>query len=144
MEVDTTGWDLVGETANCRYFRVEQGVLAAIPHAGTDDDLASATANVAFQTEYFDRLGRPGVVLVFFDAMTSQSKEARTVYQTIEGHSLRATAIIASTLLGRAIASWFLGVSKPTMPVRLFAGVDDALSWAREVDQSSADESRPT
>jgi hypothetical protein len=37
-------------------------------------------------------------------------------------------------MLSRAIASFFLGLSRPRTPVRMFRAFDDALSWARELN----------
>ncbi len=134
MIPDTKTWEIVGETANTRFFRIEDGILAALPHAGSTDDLVTARENAAFQSEFFRSLGRPGVLLVFFDPMVSQDKDARRVYQTMDPRVLRAAALVAETLLGRAIASWFLGVSKPPFHVKNFGSVEGAIAWAREMN----------
>ena len=41
--------------------------------------------------------------------------------------------------MSRAIGSFFLGLSRPRTPLRMFGSFDDALAWARELNgQASA------
>lgn len=130
MHVDTSRWKPIGESSNSRYFEIEKGLIAALPHQGSKDDLASARDNLDFQHRYWREHG-PGVVLVFFDAMVSQDKEARSVYQTGTDPALMlGTALVGGSLLSRAMGSFFLGLSKPKTPLKMFGKVDDALAWA--------------
>lgn len=129
---DTSRWPSVGESANTRYFAVEPRILAGIPRVGTVDDEKSALDNVAFQHAYFER-HEPGVVIVFFDNMVSQDKGARAVYQSSTNASLLlATALVGGNLLSRAMGSFFMGLSKPTMPVKMFGTLDEAVVWAHD------------
>lgn len=132
IDVDTRGWEVVGSTANSRFFHVEAGVLAALPLPGTSDDRTTAIENVAFQTDYFRKLGRRGVVLIFIDGFTSQDKDARRVYLDQGGEVIVGAALIASSLLGRAIASLSLGIRKAKIHVKMFRDVNEALPWARQ------------
>jgi len=125
------GWEVVGATANVRFFHVETGVLAALALSGTMDDGATARANRTFQEGYFRSKGHPGAVLVLLDGLVSQDKDARRVYQEMDGRLVVAAAMVATTLLGRAIASFSLGIREPTAPLRFFPAVDEALVWAR-------------
>ena len=131
--IDTSGWKPVGETSNTRYFEIEPTLLAALPHPGASDDRQTAHENQRFQNEHWRKLGRGGVVVVFFDNMVSQNKDARRIYQEEPDPALMlGTALVGGTLLSRAMGSFFLGLSKPRIPVKMFPSLDEARAWARE------------
>ena len=89
--------------------------------------------------EYFRAGSRPGCVVVFFDRMKGQDAGARRIYhREPDSKLLLGTALVGGTLLGRAMASFFLGLSKTQVPVKLFADLNDALSWARRLSGGSA------
>jgi hypothetical protein len=128
---NTSRWEPAGETSNTRYFLVEDRILAGVPNPGSIDDTASARANIQLQQAYFRKNGA-GVVIIFFDNLVSQDKGARGVYQA-EGDPavLLGTALVGGSLLSRAMGSFFMGLSKPKVAVKMFANVDEALVWAR-------------
>jgi hypothetical protein len=137
--VDTSGWKAVGETENTRYFELGPKILAAVPRERARDDEATARSNVKFQVSFLRERGG-GVVVVFFDNMVSQDKDARRVYQMEPDPAvLRATALVGGSLLSRAMGSFFLGLAKPRIPVKMFATTDEAVSWANEVNGRSGD-----
>jgi hypothetical protein len=139
MHVDTTGWRLLGDTTIFRHFEIEPGILVILPHAGASDDLTTATENWRFQREYLASLGRPGVLVIFLDRLVSQEREARRLYQEqIEPRFCAGGALVGSTLLGRAIGSFFFGLSRPKVPIKMFAELDEALAWARSVNEGAA------
>lgn len=136
-EIDTTGWKPVGESANTDYFHIEPGVLGAVPRQGSVDDLASARDNVNFQNTYWREHGG-GVVVVFVDRLASQDKDARRIYQSEPDLSVFwGTALVGGSLLGRAIGSFFLGIARPAVPLKMCATLDDALLWARSINQQN-------
>lgn len=140
---DTSSWTHVGDAGNSRYYAVAEGILAAVPREGSVDDLSTARANATFQNDYFRQRG-PGVVLIFFDRMSSQDKDARRVYQSVPDPALMlASALIGGSLLSRAMGSFFLGLSKPKIPVKMFASLDDALPWARKILAAQASVKAP-
>jgi len=137
--IDTSAWTPVGESSNSSYFLVEPGILAAVPNEGARDDFASATSNQRFQNEFFQKSGTPGVVVVFIDPMVSQDAAARRVYGTDpDVKVLRASALVGGTLLSRAMISFFMGISRPRVPVKTFADGASAIAWAREVNAAAA------
>jgi len=132
VDPDTSNWKKLGATSNTQYYEVEPGILAAVPHQGASDDERSARQNNLFQMEYFRDSQRRGCVLVLFDRMKGQDAGARRVYQREpDAKLLLGTALVGGTLLGRAMASFFLGLSKTQVPVKLFGDVPGALRWAR-------------
>ena len=138
IEINTKGWEPVGATSNSEHYAIEPGILAAVPTPGASDDRKTALENIAFQNGYFHKAGRGGVILVFFDRIAHQSKEARQAYGTlIDASVIRATALIGGSVLGRTIANVFLGLFKSQVPVKLFGSLDEALVWAREVNRAA-------
>ena len=143
LEVDTTKWKSVGETSNTKYFEVEADILAAVPDKGSSDTGESARANQSFQNGYWHKAGHGGVVLVFFDRMISQDKDARRVYQKeLDLKVMRATALVGGSLIGRAMISFFLGISKPQCPVKPFGDVQGAIDWARQINREAEQRAR--
>ncbi len=131
-EPDTTRWTFLGQSCNSRYFEIEAGLLAAVPQVGARDDLASARDNLAFQHAYWRRHGRPGAAVVFFDNMVSQNKDARHVYASESDAALMlGTALVGGTMLSRAMGSFFLGLTRPRTPVKMFKDTGAALGWCR-------------
>jgi len=119
----------VGETANSAYYALPDGVLVTIPFEGSTDNKVSATENRDFQNAYYRSRGEKGGIVIFFDRMKSQDKDARKIYETVE--MLTCTAMVGGTLLTRAMFSFFLGISRPTMPIKLFGDFAAALDWVR-------------
>jgi hypothetical protein len=128
---DTSGWEAVGETSNTRYFAIRDRVLAAVPLPGSNDTLATARENVAFQGSFFAKRGQRGVVVVLLDNLVGQDKDARRVYQTeIDVERILVTCLVGGTLLSRAMASFFLGLAKPRVPIKMCKNLDEALAHA--------------
>ncbi|UJR81647.1 hypothetical protein [Sandaracinus amylolyticus] len=134
--VQSHGLTHAGESRNTAYYRLDDDVLVAIPHEGSQDDGATARDNVARQREIFRATGKRGAIVIFFDRMTSQNKDARAVYQSMDD-VLTCTALVGGTMLTRAMASFFLGLSRPSVPIKLFATFDAALAWCRQTNQSA-------
>ena len=133
-EIDVSSWTLIGETANSRNYAVEPNVLAVVPHPGSHDTGATARENIVSQRAYLRPLGG-GVVMIFFDNLAGQDKDARRVYQVESDPSwMRGTALIGGSMLSRAIGAFFLGLSRPQSPLRMFGSFDDALTWAHQLN----------
>ena len=97
------------------------------------DDGNTARENQAFQHDYFRRVGLRGVTVIVFDRMVSQDKDARRVYSTEADLTLfGAAALVSRSLLARAMVSFFMGLSRPRMPTRMFADIPGAIAWAHE------------
>ena len=143
-DIDTSGWEPVGETVNTRYYRVDPEILACVPHMGSRDEQESARQNARFQLDYWKAAGHAGVVVVFFDNMVSQDKDARRVYQTeIDPAFVVGTALVGGSMLARAMGAFFLGLSKPRIPLKMFGSLADAKIWARELVRRATTENQP-
>jgi hypothetical protein len=123
-------WKPLGRTFNTHYFLLADDVLIVLPDKGLKDDGASARVNLDYQTAYARLVGRRCCVIVVIDSLTSQDSEARRIYAAGMQPSLfYAVALIVSSPLARAIGSFFLGLTRPPVPTRLFETVEDAAAW---------------
>jgi hypothetical protein len=123
-------WKPLGRTFNTHYFLLADDVMIVLPDKGLQDDGASARINMDYQTAYARLVGKRCCVIVVIDSLTSQDSEARRIYAAGMQPSLfYAVALIVSNPLARAIGSFFLGLTRPPVPTRLFETVEDAAAW---------------
>ena len=129
---DRSDWLPVGNTTNTTY-RTKKGaadILIVLPEVGLRDDAASARMNIAFQIEYAEKLGRPCAVIVLLGSLASQDAEARRIYAAGMKGNFFAAALVVTNPLSRAIGSFFLGLSRPPVPTKMFPDFDKAIAWA--------------
>ena len=123
-------WKPLGRTYNTHYYLLSDDVLIVLPDKGLKDDGASARVNIDFQTAYARMLGRRCSVVVVLDSLTSQDSEARRIYAAgMQPALFYAAALIVTSPLARAIGSFFLGLTRPAVPTKLFESVEDAVAW---------------
>jgi hypothetical protein len=123
-------WKPLGRTYNTHYYLLSDDVLIVLPDQGLRDDGASARINIDFQSAYARMLGRRCCVVVVLDSLTSQDSEARRIYAAGMQPSLfYAAALIVTHPLARAIGSFFLGLTRPAVPTKLFESVEEAANW---------------
>jgi hypothetical protein len=131
-------WKPLGRTYNTRYFLATDDVMIVLPDQGLRDDGASARVNVDFQTAYARMHGRRCAVVVVIDSLSSQDSEARRIYAAgIDARLFYGAALIVSNPLARAIGSFFLGLTRPAIPTKLFETVDAAIAWCATVRPTS-------
>jgi hypothetical protein len=76
--------------------------------------------------------GRPHPLLACADRMGSASKEARDLLAGPEAAKLiSAMAVIVTSPVARLVLNFFMRVSAPPYPLRLFATLPEAQAWAR-------------
>jgi hypothetical protein len=132
MTINTQGWRKFGETANATLFEVEPHILAVVPVEGCTDDEATAQANIEAQLNYLRPKGQKAGVIIFMDPVAEQTAAARTVYRdATDPVHLACYALVGGTFFGRAVASVFLGLSKPNIPTSMFASFEEAIEWCR-------------
>lgn len=131
--MDRARWQHVGATSNTEY-RTPEGVpdvLIVLPTSGLRDDGPSANTNVDFQTRYAERLGRPCAVIVHLGSLTSQDAEARRIYAAaMTPERFFAASLVVTNPISRAIGSFFLGLSRPSVPTKTWGDFDKAIAWA--------------
>jgi hypothetical protein len=123
-------WKPLGRTYNTHYYLLSDDVMIVLPDKGLKDDGASARVNMDYQTAYARMLGRRCCVIVVLDSLASQDSEARRIYASgMQPTLFYAVALIVTNPLARAIGSFFLGLTRPAVPTRLFETVEDAAVW---------------
>jgi len=128
------GFRRLGRTVNTEYALAADDVMVVIPDAGLKDDEASARANIEFQQGYATRIGRRCAVVVLLSRLLSQDAGARRVYaQGMDPALFFASALVVSNPLSRAMGSFFLGLTRPRTPTRLFDTVEAALAWVESL-----------
>ncbi|HEY7957975.1 MAG TPA: hypothetical protein VII38_21885 [Polyangia bacterium] len=129
-------WESVGSTSNTEY-KTKVGardILIVLPHAGLRDDGRSARENADFQIQYSEAQGRPCAVIVLLGSLMSQDAEARRIYAAsmVPAHFFAASLVVTSAI-SRAIGSFFLGLSRPHVPTKMWPDFTTAIAWAESV-----------
>ena len=139
MSIDPS-WPLLGRTDNASFFLADPRAIVVVPDEGQPDDEATARQSVALQAAYWQSQGQRGATIVLMDRVVHQTKDARRVYQ-VEVNPGRFTVcgLVSSSVFGRAVASVFVGLSRPAVPTRMFGSIDQALQWARAHHASEPD-----
>jgi hypothetical protein len=72
--------------------------------------------------------------LGYLDGMSSVTKEARDYFSKNEGVKyMKKLALITTSPISRILGNFWLQISRPTVPTKLFATKEDALKWLKEV-----------
>jgi hypothetical protein len=124
----------VGKTAATDFAIADPDILIGTPKPGTVDNPETAKANVEFEANYARELGKRICVVILVDNLLSQDAETRRIYtEGLGGDILYGVALVTGNALGRAIASFFMGLSKPKVPTKIFDSVESAIAWAQSV-----------
>lgn len=120
----------VGSTVNTDYTIADPDILIITPKAGTVDNPEAARINVEFQTNYARDLGQKCGVVVVMTNLLAQDAETRRVYtEGMSGSLFYAGAMVVGNPLARAIGSFFLGLSRPQMPMKMVDSVESGIAW---------------
>jgi len=123
-------WMPLGETYNTRYYLAARDIAIIMPQRGLKDDGASARINMEFQTNWAQSTGTRCSVVVCLFQLISQDSEARRIYaRGMEPNTFYAVALVVSNPISRAIGSFFIGLTKPGVPTKIVATIDDGIAW---------------
>ena len=123
-------WTPLGETHNTRYYLAAPDIAIIIPETGLKDDGASARVNIDFQTKWATSHSARCAVVVYMSNMLSQDSEARRIYaEGMDPRVFYAAALVVTSPISRAIGSFFIGLTKPGVPTRIFGTIPDAVAW---------------
>lgn len=119
------------EVISTSHFRIsgnDDGIveLTWLPNVHVDLAVAEQTLDV------MDRLGggkHRYALLVDSRALASMDRHARHFYQRAEGPL--AVALLISSPLTRMIATFFMGLNQPALPIKLFTSEPEARAWLR-------------
>jgi hypothetical protein len=102
------------------------GIVQMVWVTKAASDLDDATAAISALNELTD--GRRSRLLVDLHDSGQQTRPARLEF-TRRGDLVSAVALIVGTPLSRIMGNFFLSVSKPPYPVRLFDNEASGLAW---------------
>lgn len=132
---DFSQYKEVGKTTNTVVYTLESDpdILIIVPREGTMDNVKDARENVAYFHTYARSLGKPCASVVIMANLLSQDTEARRVYQEWDTDLFYGGGLVVEDGLSRALGSFFLGLSRPNVPTRLFDTVDKAIEWLKTI-----------
>lgn len=106
----------------------ENGIIMAIASNHQLHTLEHAIENTKMIAAIAGNVRRP--FLIDMTKVKSMSKEAREYYAGPEPQkSITAVAIVTKSSVGKAVANFFLLLTKPAIPTRLFTQIDEAVEW---------------
>jgi hypothetical protein len=119
-----------------RFWR-QDDILRGECFEDAEETLDDAKEQLAHQRKMID--GKPLPFLMDIRLVRSLSRDARAYFASAEAAQVfRATALLVSSPLSRAIGNFFLGLNRAQMPTRLFTSESEALVWLRLCMTSSA------
>jgi hypothetical protein len=123
-------WEKVGSTSKSDFFLDHERILLALPHPRSHGTVEVARENLDFLHRWFASHDDPPLLMIFFDRVASMDRAARKLYS---GEATAAWAlgfaIVGGTPLGRAVGSFFLGLSRTPAPIKLFPNMEEARAW---------------
>jgi hypothetical protein len=106
----------------------DDGVIHGAIEVGVAETLDDAKQNIAAIAQLAE--GRRCPVIVDISKAKSVGREARRYYSGPEcAETTTAVALVTGSLVGRAVGNFFLGLNKPSFPLRLFNSEEEALAW---------------
>jgi hypothetical protein len=108
----------------------EDGIVRIIHVPGAEVTLEDAKETMMAYLKIYQGKRRP--LLIDTRTMKFLAREARKYYAGDEAAKVAsAAAIIVGTPVSRVLGNFYLGLSNPHLPSRLFTSDDDALDWLR-------------
>ena len=108
----------------------EDGIVRIIWIPDAEVTLADAQETMAAYLRVGKGKRRP--LLVDTKTMKSLAREARHYYASEEAARVAsAVAVIVGTPVSRVLGNFYLGLSNPRLPSRLFSLEDEALEWLK-------------
>ncbi len=108
----------------------EDGIVRLIWVPGAEVTMADARESMAAYLTI--NQGRQRPMLVDTSTMKSLAREARHYYASEEAASLAtAVALIVGTPVSRVLGNFYLGLSNPQLPTRLFVSEAEAVEWLK-------------
>lgn len=109
----------------------EDGIVRIIWVPGAEVTLEDAQETMATYLKI--NQGRKRPLFVDTKTMKSLAREARHYYASEEAARVAsAVAVIVGTPVSRVLGNFYLGLSNPHLPTRLFSSEEDALEWLKE------------
>ncbi len=142
MDIDTSEWEIAVELPHGALYWVEPGIVAAIPDDGVVETPYQSKLVYDGYCQCAKTFGSPIGIIVFVDRLKDQTPEVREFWaEVMQPEVLCAVAMVCRSFFSRAVATFFMGIRRPIIPMQLFATFDQALGWAHQrVELQQADE----
>jgi hypothetical protein len=112
-------------------FWMEDGVMYGEYKSDVVIDLEAARKIADDRIRLANGVSRP--FLGYVDGMSSVTKEARDFFSKNDGvKHMKKLALITTSPVSRIVGNFWLQISRPTVPTRLFLSKEDALNWLKE------------
>jgi hypothetical protein len=109
----------------------EDGIVRVVWVPGAEVTLEDAQECMAAYLKI--NRGKRYPMLVDTKSMKSLARGARTYFASEEAARVAsAVALIVATPVSRVLGNFYLGVSNPHLPTRLFSDEGEALAWLKE------------
>jgi len=113
------------------HYQLNDDLLTATYKKGLKISLDMAKDIVKSRLELTNH--RPLLVLVYNQGVVSMEKKARDYLSSNEGVSeIIAAAIVLDSPFGSFLGNFFISVTKPKIPARIFSKREDALKWLQK------------
>jgi hypothetical protein len=133
VELDPERLPRVGGTTAGSYRRLAKDILLAVPRSGYVQVEGDARRSLDEMNRIAREVGRRQALVVLVDHVRSQDAGSRRVWQReMDRDLVCCLALVTQSLLGRAVASFFVGLRRPAVPTKLFATVDEAVPWCMQ------------
>ncbi len=104
------------------------GIIIAVANEQELHTLKDAEENTRINIQLAQGIRRP--FLINMTKLKSMSREARAFYAGPEpAKALLAVAILTTSNIGNLVANFFLRLTRPSVPTRLFTDADEAMEW---------------
>ncbi len=133
MKIDTSGWEIAVNLPHGKLFWIQPGIVAAIPDDGVVETPALSQLVYDGYTQCAQEFERPVAIVVFVDRLSDQTSEVREFWAKVMGRDvLCSAALVCKSFFARAVGSFFMGIKKPVVPTRMFATLDQAITWSKK------------
>lgn len=108
----------------------EDGIVRIVHHPAAAVTFEDAKETMAAYLKIAKGLKRP--LLIDTKNMRSLAREARSYYAGEEAAKVAsAVALVVGTPVSRVLGNFYLGLSNPRLPSRLFGSEGEALEWLK-------------
>lgn len=106
----------------------EDGIIIAVGSNHQLHTLEHAIENTRVNAQLAAGIRRP--FMIDMNKVKSMSREAREYYAGPEPEKIMtAMAILTTSAVGKVVANFFLMLTKPPIPTRMFTNFDEARAW---------------
>ncbi|MEM6816509.1 MAG: hypothetical protein AAF600_19310 [Bacteroidota bacterium] len=124
------------------YMKIENSIFSFVykPH----ESLNAEIANICIEDRFIFCNYKSYPVLADIRQVKSFTKEARDLLAKKGNNMVNAAAVLVTSPVQRIITNFYIQVSRPEKPTRMFTDEQKALEWLTKYIENSGDQSRNT